>query len=248
MLLPARETIETPDPTLTFNPPLYRRLIRGAIESVRIVLPLAFVISAGYVIVYKVMDFSDVRDWRGTAVALLVSSLLYAGSSFVVVWALKWLLIGRYKKRQAPMWTAFVWLSEAITVAHESLAVPALLDHLRGTPFLPWAFRLLGARIGRGTWINTTDLTEFDCVTIGDFAELNAHCGPQTHLFEDRVMRVGEAKIGVGATLGVRTIVLYDASVGDYCRLGPMTLVAKGEHLPPCSRWEGSPATQASNP
>ena len=245
MLLPARETIETPDETLTFKPAVWRRLVRGTIEAVRIVLPLAFMIAAGYVIVYKVMDFADEGDWLGTFKAALLSGVLYAAGSFALVCALKWILVGRYTPRKAPMWTSFVWLSEAITVAHESLAVPALLDHLRGTPFLPWALRLMGAKIGRGVWLNTTDMTEFDCVTIGAYAELNAHCGPQTHLFEDRVMRVGVVNIGEGATLGTRTIVLYDATVGDYCRLGPLTLVAKGEQLPSLSRWEGSPATPA---
>ena len=69
---------------------------------------------------------------------------------------------------------------------------------LRGTPLLPWALRLLGARIGRGVYLDTTDLTEFDCVRIGDEAELNAWCGPQTHLFEDRVMKIGCVEIGAG--------------------------------------------------
>ena len=49
MLLPARETIETPDPKLTFHPPRSRRCLRALIEAFRIVLPLAFIISAGYV-------------------------------------------------------------------------------------------------------------------------------------------------------------------------------------------------------
>jgi len=122
-------------------------------------------------------------------------------------------------------------------------AVPNFLDLLRGTPMLPWALRLLGARIGRGVYLNTTDLTEFDCVRIGDGAELNAWCGPQTHLFEDRVMKVGLVDIGNGVTVGVRSTILYDTKVGDQVRLGPLTLVAKGELLPAGTRWEGSPAT-----
>jgi non-ribosomal peptide synthetase-like protein len=243
MLLPARETIETPDASLTFHPALWRKITRGTIEAVRIVLPLAFMIAAGYVIVYRVMDFVEEGDWVGSLTEALLCGVIYSLGSFLFVWALKWIAIGRYSSRKAPMWTPFVWLSEAVTVAHESLSVPALLDHLRGTPFLPWALRLMGANIGKGVWLNTTDLTEFDCVRIGDHAELNAHCGPQTHLFEDRVMRVGDVHIGEGATLGVRAIVLYDASVGDFCRLGALTLVAKGEHLPSHTRWEGSPAT-----
>jgi hypothetical protein len=35
------------------------------------------------------------------------------------------------------MWTPFVWISKAVTVLYETLAVPALLQHLTGTPFLP---------------------------------------------------------------------------------------------------------------
>ena len=56
-------------------------------------------------------------------------------------------------------------------------------------------------------------------------------------------MRIGLVTIGPGATLGVRTTVLYDSSVGAYCRLGPLTLVAKGEHLPEGTLWTGSPAS-----
>ena len=245
MLLPARETIAAQDPELTFRPGWLRRLARGAIEGLRIVVPLAFVIAVGYVTVYETMDHLVERDWLAFAGTLAAAGLLYAVVAFAFVVAAKWLLIGRYRPRLAPMWTPFVWLSEAVTILHESLAVPAMLNYLRGTPMLPWALRLLGARIGRGAWINTTDLTEFDCVSIGDGAELNEHSGPQTHLFEDRVMRIGHVRIGARATLGVRATVLYDASVGDDCRLGPLTLIAKGEHAQAGTSWHGTPSAPA---
>jgi non-ribosomal peptide synthetase-like protein len=173
---------------------------------------------------------------------LALAGSLFGVASFLFVVALKWILVGRYRPRAAPMWTPFVWISEAVTNLYESLAVPNFLDLLRGTPMLPWALRLLGANVGRGVYLNTTDLTEFDCVHIGDEAELNAWCGPQTHLFEDRVMKIGRVEIGQRVTVGVRSTILYDTQVGDDVRLGPLTLVAKGERLPAASRWEGSPA------
>jgi non-ribosomal peptide synthetase-like protein len=140
------------------------------------------------------------------------------------------------------MWTPFVWISEAVTNVYESLAVPNFLDILRGTPLLPWALRLLGARIGKEVFMNTTDLTEFDCVRIGDGAELNAWCGPQTHLFEDRVMKIGLVEIGARVTVGTRSTILYDTHIGGGAVLGPLTMVAKGERLPAATCWEGSPA------
>jgi non-ribosomal peptide synthetase-like protein len=155
---------------------------------------------------------------------------------------MKWLLVGRYRPGAHPMWSLFVWMSEAVTCVYESLAVPNFLDFLRGTPMLPWALRLLGTKIGRRVFMDTTDVTEFDCVAIGDEAELNHSCGPQTHLFEDRVMKIGEISIGARTSVGAASTILYDTEVGDDARLGPLTLVAKGENIPAASAWTGSPA------
>jgi non-ribosomal peptide synthetase-like protein len=179
LLLAAREAVTGFPDSLTFRPSLLRRWSRGLVEAMRIVLPLAVVIAAGYVIVRAVMPLAQEDGW-GTKVAVVLSAAgcLFRLASFLVVVALKWTLVGRYRPCAAPMWTPFVWISEAITSVYESLAVPNFLDLLRGTPMLPWAIRLLGTRIGKGVYINTTDLgTEFDCVSVGDHAELNAGCG-----------------------------------------------------------------------
>ena len=242
LLLPARERLTGFDDSLTFHPSPLRWLARAGIEALRIVLPLAFLIATGYVIVQTVMPIAEEGDWLATAGALALAGCLFGLLSFLLVAAIKWILLGRYRPRAAPMWTLFVWLSEAVTTLYESLAVPNLLGLLRGTPMLPWALRLLGAHVGRGVYMDTTDLTEFDCVWIGDEAELNAGCGPQTHLFEDRIMKIGPVEIGRQATVGSRSTILYNSQVGDRTQLGPLTLVAKGERLPAGTRWEGSPA------
>ena len=242
ILLPARECLRGFPPSLTFHPSPLRRLGRGVVEALRIVLPLAFVIAAGYLIVQMVMPLAEEERWAAVAAALALAGCIFGVASFVLVVVLKWALVGRYRPRAAPMWTPFVWLSEAVTNVYESLAVPNFLGFLRGTPLLPWALRLLGTHTGKGVYLDTTDLTEFDCVAIGDEAELNAWCGPQTHLFEDRVMKIGLVQIGAGVTVGSCTTILYDTHVGDGAELGPLTLVAKGERIPPDTRWEGSPA------
>jgi len=36
--------------------------------------------------------------------------------------------------------------------------------------------------------------------------------------------------------------VLYDTKIGDFARLGPLTIVMKGEEIPAFSHWLGSPA------
>jgi len=54
-------------------------------------------------------------------------------------------------------------------------------------------------------------------------------------------MKIGLVDIGRRVTVGIRSTILYDTQVGNDVRLGPLTLVAKGERLPAATRWEGSP-------
>ena len=194
---------------------------------------------------FRQPQMAESGRWGAVLWYLNVAGLLYGLGAFLFVVILKWLLIGRYDKRAQPMWTPFVWLSEGITSLYEGITVPNFMRYLRGTPWLPLAFRLLGSRIGRGAYLDTTDFTEFDCVHIGEYSELNALCCPQTHLFEDRVMKIDHVRIGSRVSLGTRSAVLYSAAVGDNVRLGPLTLVMKGESIPANSRWHGCPAAPA---
>ena len=137
--------------------------------------------------------------------------------------------------------------TEAVAVMYWGLAGKVLLDHLRGTPFLPWILRIFGTKIGKGVYMDTTDITEFDCVHVGDYVSINSLAALQTHLYEDRVMKVGRVNVGNGVTIGAGSTVLYDTKVGDFARLGPLTVVMKGESIPPHSEWIGAPAEPAKH-
>jgi non-ribosomal peptide synthetase-like protein len=150
--------------------------------------------------------------------------------------------MGRYEPLMKPMWSWWAMRTEAVAVIYWGMAGRVLLDHLRGTPFLPWLMRLFGTKFGRGVFMDTTDITEFDCVSVGDHSALNALCALQTHLYEDRVMKVGRVALAKGVTVGAGSTVLYDTRVSDYARLGPLTVVMKGEQIPANSAWAGAPA------
>ena len=128
---------------------------------------------------------------------------------------------------------------------HRHAHVQTSADPLTGTPFLCWHLRLLGAKIGRRVYVETTDFTEFDLVRIGDQAELNADCTIQTHLFEDRVMKMSNIQIGPRAHVGAGSLVLYDTVLEEGASLGGLSLLMKGETLAAGSRWEGIPAQRA---
>ncbi|CAB3912862.1 MULTISPECIES: Pls/PosA family non-ribosomal peptide synthetase [Achromobacter] len=243
LALPAREqTAGFPD-HLTFRPSAARKLARGAVEGLRMILPLAVVIAVGYLTVMRVIPVAVNQGFVGAFDELMLAGVLYGVGTFLFLVLLKWLLMGRYRARAEPMWTPFVWKSEAVTSLYESIAVPNFFNFLRATPWLPLALRCMGARIGKRVFMDTTDITEYDCVFIGDDAVLHAGSGPQTHLFEDRVMKIGPVHIGQGVNVGPRSTILYGTHVEAGARLGPLTLVLKGETIPAGQAWMGSPAT-----
>jgi non-ribosomal peptide synthetase-like protein len=246
--LPVRQKFDVGNATWTYEAPRWKKLARAAFEAVTISLPTMLFITFGAWSVEwfgrSLLDGNYAElSWRFVASSMMISLALCA-----VVIALKWITMGRYQPTMRPMWSWWAMRTEAVAVIYSGLAGRMLLDHLRGTPFLPWILRLLGVKIGRGVYLDMTDMTEFDCVTIGDFAAINSGSALQTHLYEDRVMKVGRIKIGRGVTIGSGSTVLYDTQVSDFARLGPLTLVMKGEHIPPSSEWCGSPAEPKSVP
>jgi non-ribosomal peptide synthetase-like protein len=168
---------------------------------------------------------------------LLAAGLTAAGLTTVM----KWLLVGRFRAVEHPLWSSFVWRNELADTFVEVLAAPWLFRFASGTPLLNWWLRTLGVRIGRGVWLETLWLPEFDLVRLGDGATVNRGCVVQTHLFHDRIMSMDEVTLGAGATLGPHGIVLPGASIGARTTVGPGSLVTRGDAVPDDSRWLGNP-------
>jgi non-ribosomal peptide synthetase-like protein len=265
--LPRRQASRTFASELTARPSPQRVLARSIVEFIRILIPETVILICSILFIafahdllkpYKIgftpdweialfrflipAKYGAAMPWWEILIVLPFYYLLFMGlPAFLVTVVLKWLTIGVYKPEQKPMWTSKVWRSEAITSTYEALSVPFLLDFMKGTPWLPIVLRFLGVKTGKRVWLNTTDITEHDMVHIGDDTALNEDCGPQTHLFEDRVMKVGPVKIGKRCSIGARTIILYDSEIGDNVNVDALSLVMKGENLQSNSSWGGSP-------
>ncbi|WP_369358278.1 Pls/PosA family non-ribosomal peptide synthetase [Streptomyces sp. cg2] len=240
--LPRRQSSGTFPEELTFRPT--RRAVRRrlAVEYLRATMPAALVGTSAYLFL---LALSGLAHSPSPALPVLLAPVLLMAAGLAVVAAcalLKWLVVGRYRPRVEPLWSGFVRRTEFVTGLYEAAAVPAGLAALAGTPFLPPALRLFGARIGRRTWLATTFLTEFDLVEVGDDAAIGAGVSLQTHLFEDRVMKMSKVTVRAGAGVGSRSVVLYDGIVGEGVWLDALSLVMKGEYLVPGTAWRGIPA------
>ena len=241
MKLPVRQKFDAGG-YWTYEPPRWKKFARGVFEAVHISLPTTLFITFGTWAVEVITPALLAGRWFDLTLIFISASVAISLAMTAIVILIKWATMGRYQPVVMPMWSFWAMRTEAVAVMYWGMAGRVLLEHLRGTPFLPWALRLFGAKIGKGVWMDMTDITEFDCVRVGDFAVLNAMSALQTHLYEDRVMKVGRVHVDAGVTVGAGSTVLYDTHVGRFARLGPLTVIMKGEAIPANTEWVGAPA------
>ncbi|MFE7030730.1 Pls/PosA family non-ribosomal peptide synthetase [Streptomyces sp. NPDC057621] len=223
------------DQSLTYDPPVRLLWARGLVELCRIVP----VFCSAALAVLTVAALSALGAWAWALAGLVLLGAGAAAGLLSVV--AKWLLVGRHRAGEHPLWSGFVWRNELADTFVEVVAVPWLAGSVPGTPVMNLWLRGLGARIGRGVWVESYWLPETDLVTLEDAATVNRGCVLQTHLFHDRILRTDTVVLREGATLGPGGIVLPGSTVGARSTLGPASLVMAAESVPDDTRWLGNP-------
>ena len=226
----------------TYSPTRKLFALRYSIEFFRVILPASLFILLAALIMNAVVCL---QVEKSLAELLFAFPLLYivAGMAATLITVLfKWLVIGKYKPSNKPLWSGFVWKSELVTGLYENFLVLFFLNMLTGTPFIKYPLRLLGCKIGKRICLYTTQVTEFDLVHIGNHSVVNDNCTLQTHLFEDRVMKMSNVNIGEGCSVGGMAVVLYDSLMEDESVLDPLSVLMKSERLPAGAVFRGVPA------
>jgi non-ribosomal peptide synthetase-like protein len=246
--IPALELPRIPDrgdPARTVAPPARLRFGRATMDLARLFVPNLLGVSVALLELFVLASIAQVA---GALAAVIASPLiLFAGgvvASAMVVLA-KWALIGRYRPGRHPLWSWFVWRDEFINACQEVLAVGHLLGFALGTPLMGMYLRAMGARVEADVWIETTAVTEYDVLELRRGAVANRESCLMTHLFHDRLLRIGPSLLMPGATIGPHGAVLPDTILGTQTHIGPRSVLLRGEELPDRSRWHGTPVVPA---
>jgi non-ribosomal peptide synthetase-like protein len=242
-----RRTAIASDASLTFKPPRRLKIARALWETCRFV---PVVLTVGLAVgVLLAFDWLAATFNYGVAAVLGGFVILLAGgvaaASAVVA---KWLLVGRIKAGEHPLWSSFIWRNEVVDTFIEMVSAPWFARSATGTPALVWWLRGLGATIGSGTWCESYWLPEADLVTLGANSSVNRGCVLQTHLFHDRIMSIGTVTLEDGATMGPHGVILPQARIGRGGTVGPASLVMRGETVPSGTYWMGNPVSPWAGP
>ncbi len=234
-----RRSSEKTDDTRTHAPPRRLRAARAMVELARI-LPLIVGGLLGLCVMFGLERLAG-EGWA-IAAALSGAVLIAAGASAAIVAAgAKWILVGKLRAGEHPLWSSFVWRNELADTFVEVLGAPWLARTASGTPILNLWLRSLGARVGRGVWCETYWLPEADLINLGAGSTVNRGCVVQTHLFHDRILSMDTVSLEPGSTLGPHSVILPAATIGAHASIGPVSLVMRGESVPKKTRWIGNP-------
>ncbi|MFC7487423.1 Pls/PosA family non-ribosomal peptide synthetase [Knoellia sp. CPCC 206453] len=236
---PLRREGSDADSTRTYSPPTKLRVARAIVEALRAV-PVWIHVA----LVVLVVAAIEVLLSQGLIWAVLLSGLVLLAAGALAAGcatAAKWLLVGKLRPGNHPLWSSFVWRNELADTFVEVLAAPWFARAATGTLALNLWLRSMGAKIGDGVWLETYWLPEADLVRLDDGASINAGTVVQTHLFHDRVLSMDTVTVKRGGTLGPNSVILPAAQIGRHATVGPVSLVMRGESVPDRTRWIGNP-------
>lgn len=235
-----RRHADTADAALTYDPPLRLKAMRASVETCRLIpVMVTFAIGVAVLISLQALALYFGYGWAALACGVLLLAVgAVAGGTAV---AAKWLVVGRIKVGEQPLWASFVWRNEVADTFVETVAAPWFARAAAGTPVMNLWLSALGAKIGRGVWCETYWLPEADLVTLQPASTVNRGCVVQTHLFHDRIMRMDTVVLEEGATLGPHCVALPASRLGAGATIGPASLVMRGDEVPASTRWQGNP-------
>ncbi len=244
--LPRREVVEA-DRSLTFDPAWYRVVNRLFWEYLRMAVP---VIPA----LLGILWLKQVPRWHEAqaaatfyALTLPAASLALGGLLVALVFASKWLLLGRVREGQHPLWSCWCSRWDFLYVIWANY-IRGSLTSFDGTPFMAWWLRAMGSRIGRRVVLGTSfaQVVDPDMLEIGDDATVS--CLLQLHSFEDRVLKIAPSRVGERCTVGSGAVLLYGATIGEGARVEDGSVVMKRETLLPGQYYVGCPTRPALAP
>lgn len=173
--------------------------------------------------------------------SIAIGYFLY-GFSLIFVTPLANLLIGgRLKPWRGPYYSVETlkwYLHNGLTY----LVRYTFLEFATPTPLSQLFYRMMGMKIGRGTTINTTYISDPSLIELGDRVTIGGSATIVAHYGQAGLIVIAPVKIGSGTTIGLRATIMGGVTIGENVRIMPHSVVLPKTVIPADESWGGVPA------
>ena len=116
------------------------------------------------------------------------------------------------------------------------------LEFVTPTPFNIMFYRMMGMRIGRGTQINSTHISDPSLITMGENVTIGGSATIVAHYGMGGFLVLAPVTICKGATIGLKATIMGGAVIGENAKILPNSVVLPKTHVPNGETWGGVPA------
>jgi non-ribosomal peptide synthetase-like protein len=222
--------------------PRWERLLTFALQALSIYVMAAMaVIPLGVLFLLGRARFAGTISSERLLVLVAVVILLIWPVFLTISIVAKWVIIGRYKPGEYPLWSLYYW---RWWLCNRMQAFSGL-SALSGTPLQPVVFRLMGARVGARCTLDTGQCSAWDLLSIGDDTSIGADTQLLGCRVEDGMLRLGTVQIGSGCFIGIHSALGLGVRMCYGSSLDDQSLLPDGETIPPGEGRQGSPPRPA---
>ena len=174
-------------------------------------------------------------------IVLAASYFAYGLSLLLIAPAINFLLGGRLQ----PYRGSAVSLAAMRWYVHCTMTLVvrySFLEFVTPSPFAELYFRLMGMKIGRNVTINSTAIADPSLIELADGVTIGGSASILAHYAQGGYLVIAPVKIGAGATIGLRAVVMGGAEIGAKARVLASSFVLPNTIIPAGETWAGIPA------
>jgi acetyltransferase-like isoleucine patch superfamily enzyme len=118
----------------------------------------------------------------------------------------------------------------------------SFLEFVTPSPFALLYYRLMGMKIGRNVTVNSTAIADPSLIELEDNVTIGGSASVLAHYAQGGYLVIAPVKIGAGATIGLRAVVMGGVEVGAKAKVLASSFVLPNTKIPSGETWAGIPA------
>lgn len=175
------------------------------------------------------------------AFAIAAGFFMYGITLLFIAPTVNFLIRGNLKAWRGPYYSAesFKWfLHNGLTY----LVRFTFLEFITPSPLGLLFYKMMGMKIGRGTIINSTWISDPSLIEMGQKVTIGGSVTIVAHYGQAGLLVISPVKIGDGCTIGIKATIMGGAQIGAGSKIMPHSVVMPKTIVPAGETWGGVPA------
>lgn len=184
-------------------------------------------------LIYKIsnlLNFTKFLDFAIIGITIGASIYLFFIVALIVFGIVEKILTIGFKPGRYST-SSFLFIRWLIYSGLHILLLYSVLPFMAGSSFAKLFYKILGARIGKNTFINTKGLHDAYLLEIGDNVVIGGETDISCHIFEGNKLILGKVKIGSNTLIGTHCYIMPDVTIGNKCNIGLYSYIRKKRNI-----------------